>query len=68
MYLHPDLLFLKKVIAFGRKLVYGSSLHIQECSQIRKDNIFLRDVLAAWCKINASEIKYVIAKEIIWNN
>ena len=30
--------------------------------------MFLRDVLAGWCKINNSESTHVIAKEIIWNN
>ena len=30
--------------------------------------MFLRDVLAGWCKINAFESPHVIAKEIIWND
>ena len=30
--------------------------------------MFLQDILAGWCKINASENTNVIAKEIIWNN
>ena len=30
--------------------------------------MFLRDVLAGWCKINNSESTHVIAKEIIWNS
>ena len=30
--------------------------------------MFLRDVLAGWCKINNSESTHVITKEIIWNN
>ena len=38
------------------------------CSQISKDNMFLRDVLAGCRKINASESTHVIAMEIIWNN
>ena len=30
--------------------------------------MFLRDVIAGWCKINISETTRVIHKEIIWNN
>ena len=30
--------------------------------------MFLRDILAGWCKINTSETTRVIHKEIIWNN
>ena len=60
--------YLEKFNAFGGKLIQESNLHIQNCSQITKENMFLRDVLAGWCKINNSESTQVITKEIIWNN
>ena len=50
------------------KLILESNLHIQDCSQITKENMFLWDVLAGWCKINNSESTHVITKEVIWNN
>ena len=59
--------YLEKLNAFGGKLILESKLHIQDCSQITKENIFLWDVLAG-CKINNSESTHVTAKEIIWNN
>ena len=60
--------YLEKLNAFGGKLILESNLHIQDCSQITKENMFLWDVLAGWCKINNSESTHVITKEIIWNN
>ena len=30
--------------------------------------MFLRDIVAGWCKINSSETTNAFAKEIIWNN
>ena len=46
--------YLDKLNAVGGKLILESNLHIQDCSQITKENMFLRDVLAGWCKINNS--------------
>ena len=60
--------YLEKLNAFGGKLILESNLHIQDCSQITKENMFLWDVLAEWCKINNSESTHVTTKEIIWNN
>ena len=57
--------YLEKLNAFGGKLILESNLRIQDCSQITKENMFLRDVLAGWCKINNSESTQVITKEII---
>ena len=61
-------LYLEKLIAFGGKLILESNLHIQDCSQITEENMFLLAVLAGWCKINNSESTHVIAKKIMWNN
>ena len=55
-------------IELGGKLILESNLHIQDGSQIAKDNMFLQDVLDGWCNINAPESTHVIAKEITWNN
>ena len=60
--------YLEKLNAYGGKLIFESNLHVQDCSQIAKNNMFLRDILAGWCKINTSETTRVIQKEIIWNN
>ena len=60
--------YLEKLNAYGGKLIFESNLHVQDCSQIAKNNMFLRDILAGWCKINTSETTRVIHKEIIWNN
>ena len=49
----------------GGELILESNLHFQYCNQIAKDNMFLDDLLAWWCKIDASESTHVIAKEII---
>ena len=57
-----------KIKRFCGKLTLESNLHIHDCSQITKENMFLRDLLAGWCKINNSESTHVIAKEIIWTN
>ena len=60
--------YLEKLNAYGGKLIFESNLHVQDCSQIAKNNMFLRDILAGGCKINTSETTRVIHKEIIWNN
>ena len=60
--------YLEKLNAFGGKLILESNLHIQDCSQITKENMFLQDVLAGWCKLNNYESTHKIAKQIIWNN
>ena len=36
--------------------------------KITKDDMFMWDVLAGWCRINTCETTHVLAKEIIWNN
>ena len=41
---------------------------MEVCSQIAKNNLFLRDVLAGWCKINENRPTIAVTKEIIWNN
>ena len=43
------------------------NLNVNDCNQIVKGNSFLHDVLAAWCKINFSEIMHALASEVIWN-
>ena len=54
----------------GKKLTLESNLHIEDCSQIAKHIMFLHEVLAGWCKINAPPLEstHVIAKEIIKSN
>ena len=59
--------YLEKLNAYGGKLILESNLHEQDSGQIAKGNMFLRDVLAGWCKINNYDTN-MIAKEIIWNN
>ena len=36
--------YLEKLNAFGGKSILESNLHIQDCSQITKENMFLQDV------------------------
>ena len=60
--------YLEKLNIFGGKLILECNLNINDCNQIAKNNMFLRDILAGWCKINSSEITNAVAKEIIWNN
>ena len=49
----------EKLNAFRGKLILESNLHIQDCSQITKENMFLWDVLAGWSKINNSANTHV---------
>ena len=33
-----------------------------------KNNVFLKNILIAWCQINYSDTQKSISKQIIWNN
>ena len=60
--------YLEKLNLFGGKLLLECNLHVHDCCQIAKNNMFLRDILAGWCNINSLESTQAVAKEIIWNN
>ena len=60
--------YLEKLNALVGKSILESNVHMQDCTQITKKNMFLWDILAGWCKINNSESTHVIVKEIVWNN
>ena len=60
--------YIEKLNAFGGKVILESTLNTEDCSQIAKNNLFLRDVLTAWCKINENGSTKTVTKEIIWNN
>ena len=59
----------QKLDSFGNKLVLESNLKENDCTQISKNNKFLKNILSAWCKINYKETPSTcISKQIIWNN
>ena len=41
---------------------------VRHCLTNCKNNVFLKDILIAWFKINYSEAQLSISKQIIWNN
>ena len=41
----------QKLDSFGNKLVLESNLKESDCTQISKNNKFLKNILSAWCKI-----------------
>ena len=45
----------QKLDSFGNKLVLESNLKENDCTQISKNNKFLKNILSAWCKINYKE-------------
>ena len=55
--------YLEKLNNFGGKLLLEYNLHVHDCYQIAKNNMFLRDILAGWCKINSLESTQAVAKE-----
>ena len=59
----------QKLDSFGNKLVLESNLKENDCTQISKNNKFLKNILIAWCKINYKETPSTcISKQIIWNS
>ena len=59
----------QKLDSFGNKLVLESNLKENDCTQISKNNKFLKNIFSAWCKINNKETPSTfISKHIIWNN
>ena len=45
----------QKLNSFGNKQLLESNLKENDCAQISKNNIFLKNILSAWCKINYKE-------------
>ena len=59
----------QKLDSFGNILVLESNLKENDCTQISKNNKFLKNILSAWCKLNYKETPSTcISKQIIWNN
>ena len=53
---------------YGGKVILECNLKECDCTHVCKNNVFLRNLLTAWCKINQSETQKSISKQFIWNN
>ena len=60
--------YTQKLDKHGGKLILECNLKESDCMIVCKNNVFLKDILIAWCKINYSETQKSISKQIIWNN
>ena len=60
--------YTQKLDKYGGKLILECNLKERDCTIVCKNNVFLKDILIAWCKINYSETQKSISKQIIWNN
>ena len=47
--------YLEKLDIFGGIVSLECNLHAHDCYQIAKNNMFLRDILAGWCKIKSTQ-------------
>ena len=54
----------QKLDSFGNKLVLKSNLKENNCTQISKNNKFLKNILSAWCKINYKETPHTYRNKL----
>ena len=61
-------IYLKKLEKYGSALFFECNFDEKDIRTCFKNNLFLRDILLAWRKLNKKDAILCFGQEIIWNN